>query len=197
MAITISGSNGIIFADGSTQTAGSYNNIITHTSSQSNVAIPAGATKMFAHIAGAGGSGSSSFQTNGIAGGNSSLTYNGSTHTAYGGSGAKSADGNGGNTYTATANATGTSSTGTVIQGGGGAGGESGQTITNGYASNPEGGAFGGLVIVEIPIVSGQTTYDVVVGAGGTSVSGTYQSDTGVSAVGADGYVMIYFNGGN
>ena len=122
------------------------------------------------------------------------MVYNSITYTANGGTAADAADG-GFSADTAPAHSGGTATGGLVITGGGSTGGASGQTIASNYSSSPIQGLHGGMVIVQVDVVSGQTTYDVTVGAGGTAGSGTYASDTATGAVGAAGYVLVYDNG--
>ena len=51
------------------------------------------------------------------------------------------------------------------------------------------------MVIVQVDVVAGQTTYDVTVGSGGTAGTGTYGGDNATGAAGAAGYVLVYDNG--
>ena len=71
----------------------------------------------------------------------------------------------------------------------------SGATISGSYSAQPRQGPHGGMVIVQVDVVAGQTTYDVTVGAGGTAGTTTYSSDTATGAAGAGGYVLVYDNG--
>ena len=74
-------------------------------------------------------------------------------------------------------------------------GGFSGQTIAANYACNPDAGVNSGMVIKQVDVVSGQTTYDVVIGAAGTGATTTYGTDTATGANGLTGYVLVYDNG--
>ena len=179
--------------------AAGFGNLTTYNATSAGNTIPTGATKLLFMIVGGTGGGASSFNSNGNVGGDSSGTYNSVTYTATAGLPGYAADG-GVATSGAAADVAplhqGGSGTGAlVITGGGLPGGFSGQTISNSYACNPDAGTNSGMVIKQVDVVSGQTTYDVVVGTGGTGVTGTYGGDTATGANGLTGYVLVYDNG--
>ena len=172
-----------------------FSNITTYSADSSSNTIPTNADKLLFIIAAGGGGGAASFAANGGDGGDSTVVYNSVTYTADGGTKADLADGSTSSTDVAPAHSGGTATGGLVIVGGGSTGGASGQTIAAGYSSSPIQGLHGGMVIVQVDVVAGQTTYDVTVGAGGTAGSGSYGGDSASGAVGAAGYVLVYDNG--
>ena len=171
-----------------------FSNVTTYSADSSSNTIPTNADKLLFVIAAGGGGGAASFAQAGGNGGNSTVVYNSVTYTATGGTGADIPD-PGAADATAPAHSGGSASGGLVITGGGSTGGASGQTIAAGYSSSPIQGLHGGMVIVQVDVVSGQTTYDVTVGGGGTAGTGAYGSDNATGAVGAGGYVLVYDNG--
>ena len=179
--------------------ASGFGNLTTYNATSAGNTIPTGATKLLFMIVGGTGGGSASFVANGNAGQDSSVTYNSVTYTASAGLGGFTADGSvatsGAAAHVARSHQGGSGSGALVITGGGLPGGQSGQTISANYASNPDAGVHSGQVIKQVDVVAGQTTYDVVVGTGGTAGSGTYNSDTATGAPGLTGYVLVYDNG--
>ena len=175
--------------------ASGFGNLTTYNATSAGNTIPTGATKLLFMIVGGTGGGSASFVANGNAGQDSSVTYNSVTYTASAGLGGESADGSTSTNDVAPAHQGGSGTGALVITGGGLPGGFSGQTIASNYACNPDAGTNSGQVIKQVDVVSGQTTYDVVVGTGGTGATGTYNTDTATGADGLTGYVLVYDNG--
>ena len=175
--------------------AGGFGNLTTYNATSAGNTIPTGATKLLFMIVGGTGGGGASFVGTGNDGQDSSVTYNSVTYTATGGLGGESANGSTSTSDVAPDHQGGSGSGALVITGGGLPGGFSGQTIASSYACNPDAGTNSGLVIKQVDVVSGQTTYDVVVGTGGTGASGTYNGDTATGADGLTGYVLVYDNG--
>ena len=172
-----------------------FSNITTYSANSSSNTIPTNADKLLFVIAGGGGGGSASFLAAGGNGGDSTVVYNSVTYTATGGQGALTVDGSTNYSDVARSHSAGTATGGLVITGGGSVGGGSGATIASGYSASPRQGPHGGMVVVQVDVVAGQTTYDVTVGAGGTAGTTTYGNDTATGAAGAGGYVLVYDNG--
>ena len=183
---------------GSNISAG-FGNLTAYNATSAGNTIPTGATKLLFMIVGGTGGGAATFNASGNAGQDSSVTYNSVTYTASAGLGAYAADGSIGTSgvqaYVAASHQGGSGSGAFVITGGGLPGGQSGQTVAASYACNPDAGVNSGMVIKQVDVVSGQTTYDVVVGTGGTGVQSTYNNDTCTGANGLTGYVLVYDNG--
>ena len=179
--------------------ASGFGNLTTYNATSAGNTIPTGATKLLFMIVGGTGGGAASFNVNGGVGQDSSVTYNSVTYTATAGLPGYAADGSVATSGWAADVAPlhqGGSGTGAfVITGGGLPGGFSGQTISNSYACNPDAGTNSGMVIKQVDVVSGQTTYDVVVGTGGAGATTTYNNDTATGANGLSGYVLVYDNG--
>ena len=120
-------------------------------------------------------------------GGDSTVVYNSVTYTANGGTGADPADGSNNSFDVAPAHSGGSGTGGLAILGGGSMGGGSGQTIYGNYSCTPIDGRNGGMLIVQVAVVSGQTTYAVTVGSGGTAATATYGTDQATGTVGSVG----------
>ena len=172
-----------------------FSNITTYSADSSSNTIPTNADKLLFVIAGAGGGGAATFMAAGGNGGNSTVVYNSVTYTANGGLGADTVDASLSSFDVAIAHSGASGTGGLAILGGGSVGGGSGQTIYGNYSATPLDGRNGGMLIVQVDVVAGQTTYDVTVGAGGTAATASYGTDTATGTVGAGGYVLVYDNG--